>query len=117
MYLFGTVAYILSIGLFLYFVSTSYQSSLHAAFIAITVDAGDCHTVPVSVTNSFMADNEGNWIGAPQFVYALSPNEISFNNFQVSSDDQYEQMMRSFQSGLAEIGRQSVNQNLAQNLM
>jgi hypothetical protein len=117
MYYFGTVAYVATIALFVYFTNTSYQSAISQPFIAITVNAGDCQTVPIAVTNSFMADDQGNWIGSPDFVYSFAPYSISFNNFQVSTNDQYSAMMLAFEKGLETVGAIATTQNLPQNLM
>ncbi len=117
MYTFGTLAYCCSIGLFFYFVSTSYTSALNQPFISISDNAGNCHTVPIAVTDSYMADSNGNWIGSPNFEYSESPYEVSFNNFEVSSEDQYAQMMTQFQVGLVALGEMTASQNLPQNLM
>jgi hypothetical protein len=117
MYTFGTMAYCCSIGLFFYFVSTSFSSALNQPFISISDDAGDCHTVPIAVTDSFMADVNGNWIGSPAFDYSYAPYEVSFINFEVSSEDQYAEMMTQFQVGLVALGEMSSSQNLPQNLM
>lgn len=116
MYYFGTVAYMAMIAIFIYFVDTSYRSSVKQAFIALDPSSGDCSPVPISITQTFLADNTGDWIGTPDFDFSDGLYSISLSNFQ-GSYAQYAQMMETFRSSLQEIGQRALQHSVAYNLL
>lgn len=105
------------IATFIYFTYQSYLSSVQQAFIALDPSSGDCSSVPIAISNTYLADNRGNWIGTPQFTYSLASYSLTLNNFQVDSFDEYEMMMDTFYSSLDHIGEVSRNHSLAYNLV
>lgn len=118
MYYFGTVAYIATIVMFIYFTKTSYDDAVNQPYISIETGGGaSCSSVPISVTGAYMADSKGNWVGTTNFVYSQGEFLVTLNNFRVDSSFQYEQMMQTYQDGLIQIGEATSNMNLAQNLI
>eukprot|EP00981_Chlorochromonas_danica_P004840 scaffold967_cov173-Ochromonas_danica.AAC.51 len=106
-----------ALGIFCYFVYTSYASAVSQAFIAVDESSGKCESVPIAITSSYLADYNGNWEGSPQFAYASAKYSFSFNNFQVSSFSEYQQMMSVYNKALAYLGSIAVSQNLPFNLL
>jgi hypothetical protein len=117
MYTFGAFAYMVAIAIFVYFVVQNYNISLNQAFISLDSSSGICESVPISITGTFLADNQGNWIGSPEFTYSSALYSLSFNNFEVQSYSQYQQMMSSFYNTLQVIGKIAEYQDLPANLI
>ncbi len=76
MYYVGTIAYMAMIGTFVYFTYASYLGSIQQAFIALDPSSGDCSSVPIAITNTYLADDNGNWVGTPHFTYSLAPYSL-----------------------------------------
>jgi hypothetical protein len=117
LYFFGAVAHICAILMFVYFVYVNYQGATQQAYISLTTQGGDCQTVPIAITGEYLADYNGNWAGTPQYQESLALYSIDFNNFQISSVSQYEDMMYAFYSDLAMVGNMARKNNLATNLL
>eukprot|EP01033_Poteriospumella_lacustris_P007220 gene7220-5196_t len=117
MYYAGTVAYMVMIATFVYFTFQSYLSSVQQAFIALDPSSGDCTSVSIAISNTYLADTRGNWVGTPHFTYSLASYSLTLNNFQADSFDDYETMMNTFHTSLDHIGEVSVNHSLAYNLV
>jgi hypothetical protein len=117
MYYVGTISYMAMIGTFVYFTYQSYIGSIEQAFIALDPSSGDCSSVPIAITQTYLGDSNGNWVGTPQFTYSLAPYSLSLNNFKVDSFEQYELMMQTFYQSLATMAADSRNHSLAYNLM
>lgn len=117
MYYVGTVAYMAMIATFVYFTYQSYLSSVQQAFIALDPSSGDCTSVSIAISDTYLADTRGNWVGTPHFTYSLASYSLTLNNFQADSFDDYETMMNTFHTSLDHIGEVSVNHSLAYNLV
>jgi hypothetical protein len=117
MYYAGTLAYLSAAALFAYFVSTSYLDAVSQAYIATDLSSGECQSVPISTTASYLADLNGNWAGSNDFDYSLALYDVSFNNFQVSSITEYQTMMNTFYAALNDISVVAEQQNLPFNLL
>ncbi len=117
MYTFGTFAYITAIAIFVYFTVINYENSVNQAFISIDFSSGTCNSVPIAVSGTFLADDKGNWVGTPDFVYSSAIYSLSLNNFQVQSQQQYVDMMDTFNDTLYNISTISKNQDLTSNLI
>ena len=100
MYSFGFIAYLAAIGVFVYFTYTSYNDAIKQAYISLTTDGGDCSSVPISITGTYYADVNGNWVGSPDFQYSSSLYSVSLSNFEVDSYEQYVMMMQAFRESL-----------------
>jgi hypothetical protein len=118
MYYFGTVAHLIAITMFVIFTYTNYQSTIDQAFIALsTQDGSDCQSVPISITNTFYADNVGNWKGTANYSDSKALYELVLSNFTITSSSQYMEMMDTFYSSLIQAANQAVHYNLAENLI
>lgn len=113
----GTIAYAAAFSIFAYFVYTSYQAAISQAFIAVDDSSGKCETVPIAITSNYLADSNGNWEGSPAFDYSTARYSFSFNNFQVDSFSQYQQMMTTYYTALQGMGRLAEVHNLPYNLL
>eukprot|EP01031_Cornospumella_fuschlensis_P042177 gene42177-51502_t len=117
MYYGGFVAYLSAFALFAYFVGTSYLAAMEQSYIATDKNSGQCESVSIAVTGSYLADKQGNWIGSPDFLYSGAKYDLSFNNFQVTSFSQYVEMMETFEAALLSMGAKANVQNLPYNLL
>ena len=139
MYVFGGLAYFLFGGLFVYFTVESYYANYKQAFISLNSNAGSCSTVPITISNSYLAglysafffhfiityyttttntvDSRGNWIGTAPFNYYLALYSLSLNGFSITSNSQYNSMMSSFQAALQNIGIEGNVNNLGFNII
>ena len=117
LYFFGAVAHAMAIGMFIYFVYINYTAAKDQAFISLSRSEGSCETVPISITGEYLADNNGNWIGTPDFVESNALYSIQFSNFQITSIEQYNSMMLNFYYHLENVGNFSSTITLAENLI
>jgi len=115
-YTYGTVAYLLSLFFFLGFLIQNYYSNINAAYMSLD-SSGNCKTIPIAVSNSYLADTRGNWIGTPQFSYYHAKYVLNLNGFNITTYQQYIDMMHTFENSLRNIGKKAVHQNLAYNLI
>ncbi len=115
LYYFGIVSYAVMIAYFVYFVYSSYLDAIGQAYIALDEGNGDCSTVAISVTGSYIADAQGWWIGSPEFQYSSGKYYINMNSFKASYD-QYQAMMETYQQVLDSVGAESKRENLPINL-
>jgi hypothetical protein len=113
----GGLCYCVCLAIFIYFAERSYATSITQKFISLDPSSGICETVPISVTASYYGDTLGNWEGTPGFVYYESILHFSFNNFEVSSVQEYQQMMGVFNTSLHYYGELSSRQNLGLNVV
>lgn len=111
------MAYMLFLGVFAFFLYTSYTNSVEQAFVALDKSSGDCHEVPIAVSGTFLADRQGNWVNTPAFSYFQAAYAFTFSGLQVNSLAEYTAMMHTFRDNLKAVGSVSPNQNLAVNLI
>jgi hypothetical protein len=117
LYFFGTVAHLIATLMFVYFVWDNYEQAVQQPYISITSSGADCNTVPITVTGNYLADYNGNWAGTPAYEESKALYSLSLSNFQVSSPNQYVDMMRSFYTNLAMVGVTAKENNLPTNLV
>lgn len=118
MYYYGFVAHILAISMFIYFTWENYESQVTQPFIVLSESDGSrCETVPIAITDTYLADSGGNWVGFPDFVYSQSLYSLALSNFEINHKSQYIEMMNTFKTALDEIGRVSMHQDLSENLL
>ncbi|RYH06601.1 hypothetical protein EON65_42675 [archaeon] len=117
MYYFGAVAYVFAVALFLYFLITNYEGATNQAFISLETSSGSCNSVPIAVSGDYLADVNGNWEGQPGYAESQSVYSLTFSNFEINSDSQYQQMMSNFYTTLQDANELSANYNLGFNLI
>jgi hypothetical protein len=117
LYFFGTVAYFISFGMLAYFFYVNYENAKNQAFISLESDAGQCNTVPITVTDTFLADNTGKWIGEEGFSATNAIYILKLAGYNIQTNSQYESMMNSFYSKLVKFGTHAAHLNLAENLV
>eukprot|EP01039_Chlorochromonas_danica_P004934 gene4934-5417_t len=113
----GAGAYMLLLGVFIYFLYQNYMNSISKAFVSLNSSDGDCNEVPIAVTGTYLADINGNWINTPQFNYYLAAYSFTFAGLQVNSLSEFQSMMNVFRENLRALGTITPNQNLAINLI
>lgn len=113
----GAVAYLIFYAVFAFFFYTNYIDAIRKAFISLTPDAGDCSTVPIAISGSFLADSKGNWIGTSRFQYYLAPYNFVYSNMEAKTKQEYYNMMDTFDESLIQLGEKAKTQNLALNLV
>ena len=59
----GFIAYVTLGVLFLYSLVTGYIDALEEKFMSLDSESGNCTTVPIALTDSFVMDKNGNWEG------------------------------------------------------
>jgi hypothetical protein len=87
------------------------------AFISLDASSGNCDTVPITITDSFLADGKGNWEGEHAFSYFEAPFQFTFSGFVVPSLSEYSDMMATYYKTLEFYGEISKKQNLGMNLI
>jgi TRAP-type C4-dicarboxylate transport system permease small subunit len=115
MYYFGAIAYLVMLTYFCYFAYTSYMGAISQAYISLDGSSGDCSNVEITVSGTYLADNRGNWVGSPQFVYANALYSMSLSNFE-GSNAQYSDMMTYFNTVLIDLGKDGRADSLPYNL-
>ncbi len=96
---------------------TNYQSSIDDEYISLDSGNGICETVPIPVTGSYYADDNGNWVGTADFLYYQSPYAFNYNNFVADDFSTYQAMMYVFYNSLTFYGEIAKSSNLAINLV
>ena len=66
---------------------------------------------------SYGVDIRGNWVGSSQFRFSDAVYELDLTGFNISSMDQYEDMMGAFYRDIQRIGQAAKSMNLASNLI
>eukprot|EP01034_Spumella_vulgaris_P036389 gene36389-44886_t len=117
MYIIGTLAYSISLAVYIYFLINNYQSNVTQQYISLDESSGNCENVPISRSNTYLADTSGNWLGSPSFAYSKAAYSLSLNNFIVDTQAQYTAMMAKFQTGLTRVGQESTQENVAFSLL
>ena len=86
-YIFGFAAYVTLGVLFLYSLVTGYIDALEEKFMSLDSDSGNCTTVPVALTNSFVMDKIGNWEGicSKSVLCAIISVDLSIHSRSPSS--------------------------------
>jgi hypothetical protein len=87
------------------------------AFISLDPSSGQCTSVPISISTTYLADQYGNWEGSANFVYYKSLYSFTFSSFEVDSLSQYQQMMSVYYSDLQYYGERAKHHNLAYNIL
>eukprot|EP01031_Cornospumella_fuschlensis_P030791 gene30791-37200_t len=114
----GTVAYMVLIGVFAYFMYSSYQDAISQAYISLEKKGrGLCSDVPIKVSGNFLADTTGSWIDTPDFDYYDAAFSFDFASLHVNSVREYTQMILTFKESLKMVGNFGPSSNLAVNLI
>ena len=115
LYVFGLFAYVISLGLFFFFLYTSYYSGQAQPYLSLQTGEG-CQTESILVTNQFQADYDGNWQGQLGFKYVKALYSLSLNFFNGDQSD-FADAMGYFYNQTQYIGKLSHQRNLAMNLV
>jgi hypothetical protein len=116
-YLVGSISYAIVVAIFIYFTYTNYVDEMVQAFISLDPTSGQCTSVPISISTTYLADQDGNWEGSANFVYYKSLYSFTFSSFEVDSLSQYQQMMDAYYSDLLYYGSVAKQHNIAYNLL
>ncbi|RYH13877.1 hypothetical protein EON65_34630, partial [archaeon] len=114
----GTLAYLILIGVFAFFMYSSYNDAINQAYISLEKQGqGLCNDVPIKVSGKFLADNDGNWIDTPDFNYYDAAFSFDFASLRVKREKEYTDMLLEFKESLKQVGSFGVASNLAVNLI
>lgn len=100
---------------FAYFTYTSYEGAISQAYISLQDTNGQCNPVEITVTGTYLADKQGNWIGSPAFSYSDAQYSLTLSNFE-GTNEQYTTMMNFFHYVLTNLGNDALHDNLPYNL-
>ena len=103
--------------LFVLFISLQYVSTVNTTFISLDPDAGNCVTVPVSVTSSFTLDINGYWNTNANFDSSAGVYVFKLNNFNHNLEE-YKMFMVNARAAIQEsLSSKSKYSDLSQNLL
>lgn len=78
----GAVILFLNLGLFIYFLTTSYISKLETKFLSLDQDAGVCESVKLSTTEVLLLDKNGYWETSASFQIQEALFSVSFSAYE-----------------------------------
>jgi hypothetical protein len=113
----GSLCYAVVLAIFIYFTYTNYVSQMEQAFISLDTGSGDCSSVPISITTTYLADKHGHWEGTADFVYYKSIYSFTFSSFTVDTLSEYQQMMTVYHNYLIYFGQKAKKENLSYNIL
>lgn len=83
---FGVLACVIVLVVFIYFVATSYQNGVTSHFVSMDINGGDCDYVTRPLTATYLASTEGIWEGKLNFSYNLALYQFSFSNYENTAE-------------------------------
>ena len=117
MYIFGALAYILSLTCFLWFINTGYKEMMEKAYMSLdNPDDSICVEKAKTVDASYYADFTGRWNGEDGFQYSNSLYQLNLNKFK-QTVKQYRSMMKYVGKELDDLGARAFNYDLAENMV
>ena len=72
MYMFGALAEIVFLGIFVYFVISVYDTGTNSRFISLDPTSGVCSEISKAVTGDYVGDTNGIWVGQDGFDYSAA---------------------------------------------
>lgn len=115
-YFFGSIAYILSLSILFGFLIWGYRQATHRTFISLHKSDGICDEIPVSVTGTYRADDNGNWEGSTEFRAPIAPYYLSLIDFRADTKT-YRSLMGDVYEQLLLMGEAAKKQDLVTNLL
>lgn len=105
-------------GIFAWLVYAGYRKIRAQVFLSLNShdEEGDCDGVPLEVSGSFLADDQGNWEGDKDFVYSKAIYFFTFNRL-VSSESTYAAVIDSALNRLDTINEIMQANNLATTIL
>lgn len=116
MYIFGVLAYALSVSCFIYFVYTGYSNALVKEYISLDSNDGNCRSVQKPITDVYYGSSTGIWSGSSGFKFASALYLLEFNNYNYDNSH-YRNHMRTIKEELDELGQLATTQDLGMNLL
>lgn len=90
----GSLAYLVSLMTFVYFIATGYNIQRTQAFVSLDRHDGECNDVPLTVDGSYLATEKGIWEGAESFQYNDAVYYLQLTNYK-STKAEYARQMNS----------------------
>ena len=117
MYIFGALAYVLSLACFLWFINTGYREMMEKAYMSLDTPSDSiCVATPKTVDATYYADFTGRWNGEDGFQYSNSLYQLNLNKFKQTVKE-YRSMMRYVGDALDNLGAHAFNFDLAENMV
>lgn len=117
MWTIGTVAYILSLCTFFYFIATGYRIQRTQEFVSLSESDGECSDVALTVEGTYMATTDGIWEGAPSFQYNRAPYFMRLSQYKENEATYSQQMNDYVLPQLKAMASNSSNRNAVENLL
>ena len=117
MWIFGTVAYAVSLLIFGYFIATGYRIQRTQEFVSLSSSDGDCSEVEMNVEGTYLATQSGIWEGAPGFNYDDATYFLQLSNYKESEETFRNQMNYVVLPQLNAISSNATKRNAVENLM
>ncbi len=117
MIVFGTLAYGFALGVFIFFAYVNIANVLNVEYVSLQYSSQNCHTLPIPVSGTYIADTSANWIGEQGFQYSLAPHSFTFQALSIPSNSEYRLMMRHYRRVFNEMTQQAEQHDMAFNLI
>lgn len=117
MWAIGTIAYILSLLTFFYFIATGYRIQRTQEFVSLSEDDGECSEVALTVEGSYYATASGIWEGAESFQYNNAPYFIHLSQYKETEETYAQHMNEIVLPQLKAMAENSTSRNTVDNLM
>ena len=115
-FLLGSFVYIIILLAFSLLFKYGYKDDISQIYLSPTNDSGNCHTVPRTLSGTYLADSEGRWESDPYFEYTKAIYSFTFSGFR-GSYDVYKESLSLALDYVAALGERAYSQNLATNIV
>jgi len=116
-FMFGTIAYIVMLIIFIYFLVTTFRNQVLQEFISLDKGAGECKEVMQLLNMHVQASTlSGSWETDPGFIYSEATLDFKFNRL-TTTEVEFKAMMDAFADQLGVLGAQSAQSPFMSNLL
>jgi hypothetical protein len=117
MWAIGTMAYIISMLTFGYFIATGYRIQRTQEFVSLSAGDGDCSEVELTAEGSYLATETGIWEGAESFNYHSATYLLHFSQYKETKETFSQQMNDIVLPQLRHMAANATSRNAVDNLM
>lgn len=115
MYTFGSLAYLLSISCFLYFLITGYKTYSNRSYISLQSN-GNCDHLPQQYTRNSLATMDGVWQGFDGYYSSRAIYDFSMISFE-KTEFEYRALMTDVNNAIKKIGKEALVNDASANLL
>ena len=117
MFVFGSIAYVVSTCIFLYFILTGFKRNIRTEFISLDDGDGVCQDVSKEVTGTYYGTSDGKWSGDADFALSRALYKLDFVNYDRNEKNYRKRTMATIKEDLDRLARRSYTRDAAGNLM